>query len=52
MSDSSQFSGDGADNHQRSEGNSLQLTSETTLQKITLPPQKLASARGGVDIFA
>ncbi|MBG3089754.1 MULTISPECIES: flagellar hook-length control protein FliK [Proteus] len=52
MSDSSQFSGDGADNHQGSEGNSLQLASETALQKITLTPQELASARGGVDIFA
>lgn len=52
MSDSSQFSGDGADNHQGSEGNSLQLASETALQKITLTPQEVASARGGVDIFA
>lgn len=52
MSDSSQFSGDGADNHQGSEGNSMQLTSEPALQKITLTPQELASARGGVDIFA
>ncbi|MBG2874840.1 flagellar hook-length control protein FliK [Proteus alimentorum] len=52
MSDSSQFSGDGADNHQGSEGNSMQLASETALQKITLTPQELASARGGVDIFA
>ena len=52
MSDSSQVSGDGADNHQGSEGNSLQLASETALQKITLTPQELASARGGVDIFA
>ena len=51
MSDSSQFSGNGADNHQRSEGNSMQLASETA-QKITLTPQELASARGGVDIFA
>lgn len=52
MSDSSQFSGDGADNHQGSEGNSMQLASEPALQKITLTPQELASARGGVDIFA
>ncbi len=51
MSDSSQFSGNGADNHQGSEGNSMQLASETA-QKITLTPQELASARGGVDIFA
>ncbi|MBQ0212328.1 flagellar hook-length control protein FliK [Proteus vulgaris] len=52
MSDSSQFSGDGADNHQGREGNSMQLASEPALQKITLTPQELASARGGVDIFA
>ena len=29
----------------------MQLASETA-QKITLTPQELASARGGVDIFA
>lgn len=52
MSDSSQFSGDPADNHQGSEGNDMQLTSESAQQKITLTPQQLASARGGVDIFA
>ncbi|OAT36715.1 flagellar hook-length control protein FliK [Proteus myxofaciens] len=52
MSDSSQFSGKSADNHQGSEDNDMQLTSESAQQKITLTPQQLASARGGVDIFA
>lgn len=52
MSDSSQFSGNGADNHQGREGNSMQLASDSVQQKITLTPQELASARGGVDIFA
>lgn len=52
MADSSQFSGDGADNHQGREGNSTQLSSETVQSTVTLTPQQIASARGGVDIFA